>query len=245
MSLLSAMGADYNLVILRRARAVRAMLKKTIGERGILQVPEQSARVRARYDVLAPYVTFIDHLLMMSLFRVRARAIASLPLRTGDTAVELGCGTGRNFRYLRRAVGPAGRIIGVEFAPGMLARARKLVDQYRLDVELIDQDALLYPIPATNAVLLSLCYHTLSHPAQTLARIWDALKPGACLAIMDAKPPDFAAKLFWPLGAKILQGVFMGDPQLAPWQDLRHLGPNMQVRKFVFGSYYICWAIKP
>ena len=211
----------------------------------MLQVSAQSARVRARYDALAPYIDFFDHLLMMSLFRVRARAIAYLPLRTGDTAVELGCGTGRNLTHLRRAVGPAGRIIGVEFAPGMLARARKVVDRYQLDVELIDQDAMFYPLPAANAVLLSLCYHTLSYPAQSLARIWSALQPGACLAIMDGKPPDFAANLLWPLGAKVLQSVFMGDADIEPWENLRHLAGNIEVSRFVFGSYYICWAIKP
>ena len=90
-----------------------------------------SLRVRDRYDTLAPYVTLVDHLLMMSVFRVRKRAIKALPLRKGDTVVELGCGTGRNFPHLRNAVGDKGRVIGVEFAPGMLARAAKFAGKKR------------------------------------------------------------------------------------------------------------------
>ncbi len=83
-----------------------------------------STRVRQRYDRLAPYITLIDHLLAMSLFRIRARAIRSLPISAGDTAIELGCGTGRNFPHLRNAVGGDGRVVGVEFSSGMLRPRR-------------------------------------------------------------------------------------------------------------------------
>ena len=205
---------------------------------------QQRSSVRERYDKLAPFIALIDHLLMMSLFRVRARAIAALPLKAGDTVVELGCGTGRNFSYLRNAVHRAGRIIGVEFSPGMFARARKLVADEKLQVELIDQDIARYAVPATDLVLLSLCYHTLEYPAQTLARVWESLKPGACLAIIDGKPPDFADAFFRSFGSKILEAVFMGDAQLKPWENLARLG-SMQMKKYVGGAYYVCWAVKP
>ncbi len=44
----------------------------------------------------------------------RKKAVAALRLRPGDTVVEIGCGTGLNFGLLQTAVGPSGRIIGVE-----------------------------------------------------------------------------------------------------------------------------------
>src|SRR5258708_409304 len=38
----------------------------------------------------------------------------------------VGCGTGRNFPFLREAIGPTGRIYGVDLSAGMLCSARKL-----------------------------------------------------------------------------------------------------------------------
>jgi ubiquinone/menaquinone biosynthesis C-methylase UbiE len=39
---------------------------------------------------------------------------------------KVGCGTGRNFPYLREAIGPTRRIYGVDLSAGMLRKARKL-----------------------------------------------------------------------------------------------------------------------
>ena len=203
-----------------------------------------STRVRKRYDRLAPYISLIDHLLAMSLFRIRARAIRCLPISGGDTVIDLGCGTGRNFPHLRSAVGRDGRLIGVEFSAGMFARAVDLTRRQRLDVELVMQDIAQYRVPPAKLVLLSLCYHMLEYPMQTLARIWDALEPGACLAMIDGKQPNFAEKLMRPFGEKVLETIFMGDANIKPWENLARLGP-MQVKEFVFGAYYVCWAVKP
>jgi SAM-dependent methyltransferase len=214
-------------------------------QHGALVAEERhSSRVRERYDRLAPYITLIDHLLLMSLCRIRGRAMRCLPISEGDTAIELGCGTGRNFPHLRGAVGRDGHVIGVEFSPGMFARAVDFARRERLDVELIKQDIAQYRVPVADLVLLSLCYHTLEYPTQTLARIWDSMKPGACLAIIDGKQPNFAEKLIRPFGEKVLESIFMGDADLKPWENLARLGP-MQMKEFVFGAYYVCWAVKP
>jgi SAM-dependent methyltransferase len=205
---------------------------------------EHGVRVRERYNKLAPYIALLDHLLVLSLFRVRARAIACLPLGPGNTVVELGCGTGRNFSYLRHAVGRLGRVIGVEFSPAMLALARRYAEKQALGVDLVDQDISRYRLPEADLVLLSLCYHTLESPAHTLARIWESLRPGACVAIIDGKPPNIAEKYFRPFGAKVLESVFMGDAELRPWENLGRLG-KVEMQRFVLGAFYVCWAIKP
>jgi demethylmenaquinone methyltransferase/2-methoxy-6-polyprenyl-1,4-benzoquinol methylase len=213
------------------------------GETASAQELEHGVLVRERYDRLAPYIGLIDHLLVLSSFRVRARAIACLPLRPGDTVVELGCGTGHNFAHLRQAVGPFGRVIGVEFSPKMLALARRYAERAGLGVDLIEQDLSRYTLPETDLVLLSLCYHTLESPAQTLARIWESLRPGACLAIIDGKPPDIAENYFRPFGARVLESVFMGNAELRPWDNLARLG-RVEMKRFVFGAFYVCWAVK-
>ena len=57
----------------------------------------------------------------------RRRAIAALGLQPGATLVEIGCGTGLNFRLLRESIGPSGRLIGVDLSTDMLEQARQRV----------------------------------------------------------------------------------------------------------------------
>src|ERR1700728_4087029 len=54
----------------------------------------------------------------------RLRAVQALGLRAGDTVIDMACGTGLNFLLLEKAVGPGGRIVGVELTDAMLARAQ-------------------------------------------------------------------------------------------------------------------------
>ena len=44
----------------------------------------------------------------------RRRAVRALGLRPGCTVVDIACGTGQNFPMIEQAIGPDGRIIGVD-----------------------------------------------------------------------------------------------------------------------------------
>jgi SAM-dependent methyltransferase len=52
-----------------------------------------------------------------------ARAVAELAPPERGTALDLGCGTGRALPFLRAAVGPAGRVLGIDVTDAMLAEA--------------------------------------------------------------------------------------------------------------------------
>jgi ubiquinone/menaquinone biosynthesis C-methylase UbiE len=41
----------------------------------------------------------------------------------GDSVLDIACGTGANFALLDERVGPAGRVVGVDLSPDMLAVA--------------------------------------------------------------------------------------------------------------------------
>ena len=53
-----------------------------------------------------------------------AAAVAEVGLHPGQTAVDVGCGTGRALPHLRAAVVPGGHVLGVDLTPEMLATAR-------------------------------------------------------------------------------------------------------------------------
>ncbi|HEY0000756.1 MAG TPA: methyltransferase domain-containing protein, partial [Actinoplanes sp.] len=54
-----------------------------------------------------------------------AQAVETAVPRPGDLALDVGCGTGRALPALAAAVGPSGRVIGLDLTPGMLHTARE------------------------------------------------------------------------------------------------------------------------
>src|ERR1700754_2382349 len=86
----------------------------------------------------------------------RRRAVQALRLRPGGTVVDLACGTGQNFPLIERAIGPEGRIIGVDLTDAMLAQAqRRLEDNAWSNVSLVQADAVDYAFPAEVDAILS------------------------------------------------------------------------------------------
>ena len=64
-------------------------------------------------------------------------------LRRGETVLDLGCGPGIEVLAAARAVGPEGRVIGVDMTPEMVeaARARTAGAEARVEILLADIDA--------------------------------------------------------------------------------------------------------
>ncbi|HEY5764380.1 MAG TPA: methyltransferase domain-containing protein, partial [Rhodocyclaceae bacterium] len=58
---------------------------------------------------------------------LRERTIARLGLRSGQTVLDVGAGTGLSFDLLRAGVGDSGQVVGVELSPEMIALARRRV----------------------------------------------------------------------------------------------------------------------
>jgi len=55
---------------------------------------------------------------------IRQKATALLSLRSGDSVLDVGCGSGGAFPFLVQAVGTAGKVVGVEISPASAAHAR-------------------------------------------------------------------------------------------------------------------------
>ena len=107
----------------------------------------ERAEIARRYDRIAGLIGFIDWLFFIPP-HFRKRATQHLALRPGDRVLEIGCGTGRNFPYLREAVGASGQVYGVDLSAGMLAKARELCAQQQwTNVEVTQDDAANYNAP--------------------------------------------------------------------------------------------------
>jgi ubiquinone/menaquinone biosynthesis C-methylase UbiE len=130
------------------------------------------------YDLLADHAPGVR--------RVRRRAAESLSLAPGDTVVELGCGTGANLPYLRERVGDAGTVVGVDFAPGAVARARRRVERAAWEnVHVVRGDATRPPVDRADAVVASFLVGMLADPAAAVDDWLSLLSPGGRLALVD------------------------------------------------------------
>jgi ubiquinone/menaquinone biosynthesis C-methylase UbiE len=202
--------------------------------------------VAQRYDRLSGLIPLFDYLFFQPP-GFRAKAADRLDLRPGQRVLEIGCGTGRNLSFLSRAVGPHGRVYGVDISPGMLARAHELCGRnHWRNVELIEGDAAKYraPVPL-DGVMFGLSYNTMPHHLTVLREAWDQLRPGGRLVIMDAKLPDgLGGRLVLPFGLWLMKRTMLGNPLIQPWEDLARIAGGIEMEQFMFGSWYICRAVK-
>jgi demethylmenaquinone methyltransferase/2-methoxy-6-polyprenyl-1,4-benzoquinol methylase len=90
---------------------------------------------------------------------VREAGLRMLAPQPGETVLEIGFGTGHALVWLARAVGPSGKVHGVDLSDGMMAVAESLVRQEGVadGVELRSGDAtdLPYPADSMDAVFMS------------------------------------------------------------------------------------------
>src|SRR4029077_5015654 len=177
---------------------------------------------------------------------LRRKAVARLGLKPGDTVLEVGCGTGRNLRLLREAVGSNGRVVGVDASSGMLAHARRLVSKHGwTNVHLMHRDAADLVLDGEiDGALFSLSYSVLPDREAVLSNVWEMMRSDGRLVVMDAGLPANRLGRVLPGFGELVARVFPGDPYSRPWEDLVRLSPAVTTERFQFGTYFICAICK-
>ena len=121
---------------------------------------------------------------------VRQAGLENLALTAGERVIEIGYGTGCCLVQLAAAVGPEGRVFGIDLSEGMRARARERVAKEHLidSVELTCGDAtqLPYPDGSVDAVFMSFTLELFDTPEipQVLAECQRVLGAGGRIGVV-------------------------------------------------------------
>lgn len=204
-------------------------------------------RIRALYRRRAKRYDLTANLYYLIGFRewsYRKRAVAALGLKPGDTVVEIGCGTGLNFPLLEAAVGPRGRIIGVDMTDAMLERARERVGREGWEnVELVLADAAQYRFPpGVHGILSTFALGLVPAYDQVIRRGAEALAPGGRWVVADLKLADGPARVLTPLLLRATRpfGVTLDLAERRPWESMARYLPRVTFEERFLGFVYIC-----
>jgi ubiquinone/menaquinone biosynthesis C-methylase UbiE len=155
----------------------------------------------------------------------RILAVRALGLRPGDTVIDMACGTGLNFPLLERAVGPGGRIVGVDLTDAMLARAQDRAEKNGWsNISLVQADAAGFDFPAeVNAILSTYALTQVPECADVIAHGAKALSGGGRWAVLDLKVPGRTPRWVTQLGTAIVRPFASIDEwtMRRPWEAIR------------------------
>ena len=133
--------------------------------------------------------------------RPLAAGIGLLRARPGEHVLELGCGAGGALVRLARAVGPAGRAVGLDLSPGMLrlaaARLRHAGLADRAELVIADATSVPFTDGSFDAAFMSFTLELFDTPEipLVLAECTRVLRPGGRIGVVSLSRAD---PVRWP-----------------------------------------------
>jgi ubiquinone/menaquinone biosynthesis C-methylase UbiE len=105
--------------------------------------------------------------------KYKETVVSLLELHSGDTVLDVGCGTGDDVLVVAQIVGEQGRVVGVDVSEVMIAEARKRSQGSRLPIELVLGDAynLDFADESFDAVRCERVFEHLDRPLGALREI--------------------------------------------------------------------------
>ena len=176
----------------------------------------------------------------------RHRAVSHLRLQPGEVVLDVGCGTGLSFEPIQAAIGPSGRLVGIEPCPEMLAAARARVEAAGWDnVTLVEASAEDATVPGPVDAVLFAFAHDVTRSSKALANVLGQVRPGGRLAAAGPKWTAFAPQLNPLVWQVARQYVTTFEGFRRPWAELDRAVPDLLVEEAYFGCVYLAWGGLP
>jgi arsenite methyltransferase len=162
-------------------------------------------------------------------------------MKAGDTVIDLGSGAGNDAFIARKHVGATGKVIGIDFTPRMVEKARANADKLGFNnVEFRLGDIEQMPVGANMAdMVLSNCVLNLVPNKQAVfSEIYRVLKPGGQFSISDIVLDGFLPTS-WKEVAELYAGCVSGAIQKQVYLELIHQQGFEQVQCLKEKDIYI------
>jgi len=118
----------------------------------------------------------------------RDAIVAAAGVKPGMTVADIGAGTGLFTMLFADAVKPNGKVVAVDISPAFVEYIQSTAKKRRVkNVSAVVANGTEVGLPDSSVDLayLSDVYHHFEHPAETLASIRKALKPGGRMVVID------------------------------------------------------------
>ncbi len=171
-------------------------------EPGVLRVLQSREETKAFYNKIA---AVYDLLAERSEQPMRDIGLQILAPERGETVLEVGFGTGHCLVELARAVGPKGKVLGVDLSENMLDQAEKLLRKKQLTgrvaLQCGDAEDLPYDDDSIDAIFASFTLELFDTPElpHVLGQWQRVLRPGGRLVVVAVSkegPPGYVVKAF-------------------------------------------------
>jgi demethylmenaquinone methyltransferase/2-methoxy-6-polyprenyl-1,4-benzoquinol methylase len=189
---------------------------------GVRDETEAAARVREMFGRIAPRYDLLNHLLSLDIDKLWRRRVArtfSAVLHDPKARVlDLCCGTGDLAFAFRREAPRGAEIIGSDFVPEMLARARVKAAASGTAVQFVEADALRLPFADGSFDLVSCAFgfRNLANYESGMQEIHRVLKHGGDAGVLEfAEPPGKVFGTFYRIYFRhvlpLLGGMISGN----------------------------------
>jgi demethylmenaquinone methyltransferase / 2-methoxy-6-polyprenyl-1,4-benzoquinol methylase len=166
--------------------------------------------VRTMFDRIAPVYDPMNRLMTAGLDVRWRRLAAAVVVRPGDRVLDAACGTG-DFALADLDAG-AREVVGIDFAPRMLERARRK----STEIDWIQADLLALPFPdeSFDVATVGFGVRNLAELERGLRELRRVLRPGGRIAVLEITRPRGALRPFFsvwferivPLAGRLLPG---------------------------------------
>lgn len=145
---------------------------------------------RSRPDPIA----YLDHVAASAAGRdYKQQVLHLLDLHPGQTVLDIGCGPGTDLVAMVTAVAPAGRVIGVDRDPMMLAEARtRLAERSLVEIRSGDVHALPVDEGSVDRARTDRVLQHVADPTQVLTEFRRVARPGGRIVMAE---PDWEGLL--------------------------------------------------
>ena len=136
--------------------------------------------------VLVPKFNRWRHILAGGLHLHSAKVFPALPVQSGDSVLDVGCGWGDTAIELARRVGPAGSVVGLDCCGAFLAAGRAdAKDAGLTNLTFVEADVQAYPFePVHDFCFSRFGTQFFENPVAGLRNMRSALRPGGLMTMI-------------------------------------------------------------